>query len=59
MITGLPVRSYPSLPPDIRHWEDHALFLKLNKVIGRACAGELHRRYQSAGILLKDLQQVL
>ncbi len=33
MCTGLPVKAYPCLPPDIRHWEDHGLLLKINKVI--------------------------
>jgi len=56
MCTGLSVKSYPCLPSDIRHWEDHPLFLKLNKVIGRACTPELHKRYGSAKLLLKDLE---
>jgi serine/threonine protein kinase len=56
--TGFSVKAYPCLPSDIRHWEDHQLFLRLNKVIGRACARELRKRYGSAKLLLQDLERI-
>ena len=58
MCTGLPVKSFPCLPPDIRHWEDHRLLLKLNKVIAKTCAQELRKRYGSAERLLEDLEEI-
>ena len=58
MSTGLPVKAFPSLPPDIRHWEDHGLMLRINKVIARACAHDLRQRYGSAEQLLRDLESV-
>jgi len=57
--TGSPVEAYPVLPVDIRHWEDHATFLKLNKIIGRASARDLRKRYESAGQMLKDLESLM
>jgi serine/threonine protein kinase len=54
--TGLPVEAYPCLPPDIRHWEDHRLLLKINRVIAKACARDLRKRYASAAHLLHDLE---
>jgi serine/threonine protein kinase len=59
MCTGLPVKSYPCLPSDIRHWEDHQLLLKLNKIIARASARELRRRYASASDFRADLEQLI
>jgi len=56
--TGQPVKSYPCLPPEIRHWDDHQLLLKINKVIGKACARDLRDRYQSADCLLTDLGSI-
>lgn len=56
--TGLPVESFPSLPTDIRHWEDHPLLLKLNKIIGRATSIPLRRRYASAAQMLDELQSI-
>ena len=56
MCTGLPVEAYPCLPPDIRHWEDHRLLLKINRVIANACARDLRKRYPSAEHLLNDLE---
>ena len=51
MCTGLPVQAYPSLPPDVRYWHDHQLLLKLNKIMARACARDLRKRYNSAQML--------
>jgi len=59
MSTGLPVKAFPCLPPDIRHWEDHGLMLKINKVIARACAHDLRQRYGSAEQLLRDLESII
>ena len=56
--TGFPVKAYPSLPPDLRHWDDHQLVLKINKIIAKACARDLRRRYDSAKRLLNDLESV-
>jgi len=58
MCTGLSVKAFPSLPPDIRHWDDHKLFLKLNQIIGRASAQEPRRRYASASDLLTELEEI-
>jgi eukaryotic-like serine/threonine-protein kinase len=58
MCTGQPVKSYPCLPPEIRHWEDHQLLLKVNKVIAKACARNLRERYQSADCLLTALGRI-
>ncbi len=55
MCTGFPVNAFPCLPPDIRHWEDHAALLKINKIIARACAHDLPKRYFSVEQLLNDL----
>jgi serine/threonine protein kinase len=56
MCTGLPVKAFPCLPPDIRHWEDHRLLLKINRVIANACARDLRKRHASAEQLLNDLE---
>ena len=56
--TGFPVNRYPCLPPDVRHWEDHETLLKLNKIISRACASNLQKRYESTDQLLADLGQI-
>ena len=56
--TGLPVSAYPCLPADIRHWEDHQTMLKINKIISKACARDLRKRYPSAEHLLNDLASV-
>jgi serine/threonine protein kinase len=56
--TGFSVKACPCVPSDIRHWKDHQVFLKLNKVIGSACARELHKRYRSAKLLLNDLERI-
>ena len=56
--TGLPAKAFPALPPDIRYWEDHHLLLKMNKVIGKASAPDLRRRYKSVEHLLEDLQRI-
>jgi serine/threonine protein kinase len=58
MCTGSSVKDYPCLPPEIRHWDDHALLLKINRVIGRACAHDLGRRYHSTEHLLNDLESI-
>jgi eukaryotic-like serine/threonine-protein kinase len=58
MCTGHSAKSYPCLPPEIRHWDDHRLWLKINKVIAKACARDLRERYQSAGCLLTDLEKI-
>jgi serine/threonine protein kinase len=58
MCTGLSVAAYPCLPPDIRHWDDHQLLLKLNKIMARACARDLRERYASAEQMLNDLEFV-
>jgi serine/threonine protein kinase len=58
MATGLSVKDYPCLPLDIRHWTDHRLVLQLNKVIARACARDLRKRYNSARHLLNDLEHI-
>ncbi len=58
MCTGQPVQAYPSLPTDIRYWEDHRLLLKINQVIAKACARELRKRYDSASLLLDDLERI-
>jgi serine/threonine protein kinase len=55
MCTGLPVKGYPCLPRDIRHWDDHKVVLKINKAIARACARELDKRYESAEQMLEEL----
>jgi len=57
--TGLPVEAYPTLPVDIRFWEDHGTLLKLNKIIGRASARDLRKRYESAAQMLKDLESLV
>jgi serine/threonine protein kinase len=58
MCTGFPAKSYPCLPPDIRHWKDHRLSLQINKVIAKACARDLRERYQSAEHVLAGLQRI-
>ena len=58
MCTGMPVKAYPCLPPDIRHWEDHGAMLEINKVIGKACARDLRKRYESAQAMLNDLERI-
>jgi serine/threonine protein kinase len=58
MCTGQDVNSFPILSRDIGHWTDHSLFLKLNKVVGKACAFHLHRRYRSAKDLIQDLKDL-
>ena len=58
MCTGLPVKEFPRLPVDIRHWEDHEELLALNRVIGKATAYDLQRRYQSVEQMLEDLESV-
>ncbi len=58
MVTGLPVRAFPTLPSNIRFWEDHALLLKVNKIIIRACAQEVQKRYESVEQMLHDLESV-
>jgi formylglycine-generating enzyme required for sulfatase activity len=54
--TGLRPESFPALPPDVRSWEDHKLVLKLNRVITKACARDLRKRYQSATEMRADLE---
>ena len=51
MCTGLPVQAYPALPPNVRYCHDHRLLLKLNKILARACARDLRKRYNSAQML--------
>jgi serine/threonine protein kinase len=58
MCTGLPVKSYPCLPADIRHWDDHLVLLRVNKVIARACARDLGKRYGAAREMLNDLERI-
>lgn len=58
MCTGLPVQAFPSLPRDLRFWDDHHLMLKLNTVLGRACAHDHRQRYDSAESMLNDLERI-
>ncbi len=58
MTTGLPVGAFPSLPPDLRHWSDHRVFLAINRIIARACAPNASRRYKSATELHEALSQI-
>jgi hypothetical protein len=58
MCTGRSVKYFPSLPRDIRHWEDHKQFLAINKVIAKACAYELRSRYGSLDQMLGDLEAI-
>lgn len=58
MATGASVKSFPSLPPEIRHWADHKEFLALNKIIGKACAFDLRKRYASIDKMLQDLESI-
>ena len=57
--TGQPVQAYPSLPTDIRFWEDHLLLLRINKVILKACALDARKRYPTAGHLADDVEGIL
>ena len=59
MCTGLPVKSYPCLPPDIRHWNDHRVMLEINRIIAKACARDLRERFGSAREMLSDLEQLV
>jgi serine/threonine protein kinase len=54
--TGYPLESFPALPPDIRDWDDHKLVLDINRVIAKACAHDLRKRYQSVGEMQADLK---
>ena len=56
--TGLSVSAFPCLPPDIRFWPDHHVFLKINRIIARACAREASRRFQSAQELAEALRRI-
>ena len=58
MSTGLSVKEFPRLPPDVRHWQDHALFLRINKIIAKACARRLSDRFRSAQELLRELEGI-
>lgn len=58
MFTGLPVKAFPCLPPAIRLWADHRLCLHLNRLITKACAPELRKRYQTAGEMVDDLAAI-
>jgi eukaryotic-like serine/threonine-protein kinase len=58
MCTGFAVRAYPSLPPEIRYWEDHRLMLKINRIIAKASAPNQRKRYKSAAEMLNDLEQI-
>ena len=58
MCTGFPDKAYPTLPPDIRHWEDHRLLLKVNSIVGKASARDLGKRYKSAERMLDDLERI-
>jgi serine/threonine protein kinase len=58
MCTGFPVKSFPILPSDIRHWDDHKQLLALNRIIGKATARELRKRYRSIEEMLDDLQTI-
>jgi len=58
MCTGFPVKAFPCLPPDIRYWGDHQAFLRINQIIGRACARDMSKRYSTAEHLLNDLASV-
>jgi serine/threonine protein kinase len=58
MSTGLPVKAYPTLPPDVRYWEDHRLILKINNIIAKASARDLRKRYDSAGQMLNDFERI-
>lgn len=58
MCTGLSVKSYPCLPPDIRHWDDHRMMLDINRIIAKSCARDLRKRYGSAREMLSDLEGI-
>ena len=58
MYTGLPVKEFPRLPPELLHWEDHQTVLRLNRVVGRACAPDRRHCYQCAEALLSDLEHI-
>ena len=58
MCTGYAVKEFPALPGDIRHWDDHQLVLRLNKIIGKACARDPRKRYASAEQMLKELENI-
>ena len=58
MCTGFPVKAFPSLPPDIRHWKDHKKLLALNRIIGKATACDLRKRYRSVEQMLDELESI-
>ncbi|MCI0745954.1 MAG: protein kinase [Verrucomicrobia subdivision 3 bacterium] len=58
MCTGFPVQSYPCLPFNLRHWDDHQIMLQLNRIIAKACARTLRERYGSAKSMLNDLERI-
>jgi hypothetical protein len=54
----LPVKSLPSLPADIRYWENYQLVLGINRIIVRSCSREARERYKSVERLLGDLESI-
>jgi eukaryotic-like serine/threonine-protein kinase len=58
MCTGLPVKAFPCLPPEVRFWKDHCILLRLNRIIAKACAPELRKRYESAQEVIDDLEEI-
>ena len=58
MCTGLPVKAYPCLPPEVRHWDDHPAVLDINRIIANSCTRDLRKRYPSAREMLRDLERI-
>ena len=56
--TGGRHRDFPRLPENMEDWPDHALLLKLNRIVSKACEANLRRRYQNASDLRRDLEQL-
>lgn len=55
MSTGKSVRQFPCLPSDLRTWNDHDEFLRLNRILGQLCAREPVERLQTVDELLGEL----
>jgi serine/threonine protein kinase len=56
MCTGLSVKDYPCLPPEVRYWDDHQLLLKVNKIVIKACGHHPRKRYASTQEMLNELE---
>jgi serine/threonine protein kinase len=55
MGTGKRREQFPDLPTDLRGNADSAALLEFNEVLLKACAGDVHQRYQTAHELETDL----